>query len=50
MSCGSGSVCCGGACDGVQTDVHNCGSCGHDCMGSPCVGGVCQPVDAGQTG
>lgn len=25
-------------------DPANCGSCGHDCLGGGCAGGVCQPV------
>jgi hypothetical protein len=28
---------------GSQTDSHNCGSCGHDCLGGNCSGGLCQP-------
>lgn len=26
----------------LQTDVHNCGACGHDCRGQPCAAGACQ--------
>lgn len=26
----------------LQTDVHNCGACGHDCRGQPCTAGACQ--------
>ena len=25
----------------VQTDTHNCGTCGHDCQGQACQGGLC---------
>jgi hypothetical protein len=25
-------------------DPHNCGQCGHDCLGGTCAGGACQPV------
>lgn len=25
-------------------DPHNCGTCGHDCLGGACRAGVCQPV------
>jgi hypothetical protein len=34
------------ACDGavLTTDSHNCGACGHDCLGGQCVNGVCQPI------
>lgn len=28
----------------LQTDDHNCGSCGHDCQGSACGGGRCVPT------
>ena len=28
---------------GSQTDPHNCGSCGHDCLAGGCAGGMCQP-------
>jgi hypothetical protein len=28
----------------TQVDVHNCGICGHDCLGGACQAGVCQPV------
>jgi hypothetical protein len=31
------------ACFDPQTDVHNCGSCGHDCLGGACASGMCQP-------
>jgi hypothetical protein len=27
-----------------MVEATNCGYCGHDCLGGPCVGGVCQPV------
>jgi hypothetical protein len=26
-------------------DPHNCGACGHDCLGAPCVDGMCQPLE-----
>jgi hypothetical protein len=28
----------------LQTDVQNCGRCGHSCLGGTCGGGACQPV------
>jgi hypothetical protein len=28
----------------LRSDVHNCGHCGHDCVGGACMAGVCQPV------
>jgi hypothetical protein len=36
MTCDAGAVTPG-------TDPHNCGTCGHDCLGGACVAGVCQP-------
>lgn len=28
----------------VANDAKNCGACGHDCGGQPCVGGECEPA------
>jgi hypothetical protein len=28
----------------VSSDPHNCGACGHDCLGGACLAGSCQPV------
>ncbi len=28
----------------LQTDVHTCGRCGHDCVGGACMSGLCQPM------
>ena len=28
----------------LANDSHNCGSCGHDCLGGACASGVCQPM------
>src|SRR5580700_8934554 len=28
----------------VGTDPHNCGRCGHDCLGGACAGGACEAV------
>ncbi len=28
----------------APSDAHNCGSCGHDCGGATCQGGLCQPT------
>jgi hypothetical protein len=41
-------------CTDTQMDSHNCGRCGHDCLGGACVQGHCQAValvssDAGVT-
>jgi hypothetical protein len=31
-------------CADTQADPHNCGTCGHDCLGGACSGGTCQPA------
>lgn len=31
-------------CDAVASNPKHCGTCGHDCQGGTCSGGVCQPV------
>jgi len=47
---GGGAVCEGGRtscaklCVDLGTDGHNCGACGHDCLGGGCSGGACQPI------
>lgn len=33
-----------GACGDTSSDTHNCGRCGHDCLGGACSAGVCQPL------
>lgn len=33
---------CTGA--GIADDPHNCGACGHDCLGGACAGATCQPI------
>jgi hypothetical protein len=33
-----------GPCGDTMADAHNCGRCGHDCLGGACSAGVCQPV------
>jgi hypothetical protein len=40
------------ACEDLQTNTHNCGACGHDCLGGACAGGACQPfpIALGQRG
>jgi len=35
---------CSDTCVDVQMDSHNCGRCGHDCLGGACVSAVCQVV------
>jgi hypothetical protein len=32
----------------LTTDTHNCGRCGHDCLGGACVASMCQPVALAQ--
>lgn len=29
---------------GASDDPHDCGACGHDCLGGACTAGVCQPI------
>jgi hypothetical protein len=55
--CPHPNVCCGGTCVApatFQTDVNNCGSCGHVCPGSPggsfCCDGLCVSCPSGQPG
>ena len=43
-TCGCLESLCSSACVDPKTDSHNCGACGHDCLGGTCVGGMCQPV------
>jgi hypothetical protein len=31
----------------LTSDVKNCGACGHDCRGTPCVQGACVPIIMG---
>jgi hypothetical protein len=33
----------GNTCTSTQADKHNCGQCGHDCLGGECALGQCQP-------
>jgi len=41
--CARGYVSCGGACSHPAFDPHNCGRCGHDCLGGTCYEGQCLP-------
>ena len=34
-----------GPCGDLMTNAHNCGRCGHDCLGGACTAGVCQPFE-----
>ena len=43
--CEGGTTSCGGMCVDTQSDIHNCGACGHDCMFSACTNGACAAVD-----
>jgi hypothetical protein len=38
---GCSGTLCGGQCLDTQGDPHNCGACGHDCLGATCTGGAC---------
>ena len=44
ITCPQGQTACGSQCVDLQTDAANCGACGHDCMGSACQAGICEPV------
>jgi hypothetical protein len=35
---------CGTQCVDLTSDPHNCGKCGHDCLGGACTASTCQPV------
>lgn len=45
-ACSVGTAQCGNTCADLSSDPQNCGSCGIDCGGSPCIGGACQSVCA----
>jgi hypothetical protein len=44
----SGANCDGDPSNGCEVDLDvdskNCGACGHDCLGGPCMAGKCQPL------
>jgi len=46
-ACPSASSLFEGGCGDPATDAHNCGDCGHDCMGGACEAGACVPLPAG---
>jgi hypothetical protein len=41
--CDAGTTLCGGKCINETSDGHNCGACGHDCLGGQCVSSTCEP-------
>src|SRR5580704_16226260 len=41
---GCAQTLCGAACVDTMTDPHDCGACGHDCLGAICLSGACRPV------
>lgn len=43
-SCAAGSTSCDGRCADTSSDPHDCGACGHDCLGGACNRGACAPV------
>jgi hypothetical protein len=42
--CFDGGVACNNACVDFTSDPHNCGACGHDCLGGSCTASMCQPT------
>lgn len=42
-SCPDPQIVCSGQCVDITQDNTNCGFCGHNCTGSGCSGGLCQP-------
>jgi hypothetical protein len=38
------TACSGNSCVDTATDASNCGVCGHNCLGGPCLSGQCQPA------
>jgi hypothetical protein len=42
-ACPGGTADCNSTCANLDSDPKNCGACGHDCLGGPCVGGFCKP-------
>ncbi len=45
--CGSAGMELDGGCGDPQTDPHNCGGCGHDCLGGACEAGACVLLPSG---
>src|SRR5689334_13682087 len=39
---GCSGMVCAGVCTDTSSDPANCGKCGNDCQGAPCVDGACQ--------
>ncbi len=46
-SCASAASYLDGGCGDPLTDPHNCGACGHDCLGGACDAGACVPLPVG---
>jgi hypothetical protein len=42
-TCDGGLTACSGLCVDTTHDTHNCGACGHDCLGGACTSSACQP-------
>jgi hypothetical protein len=43
LVCDKGSTACSSACVMLDSDAGNCGFCGHDCLGTACNNGLCEP-------
>lgn len=47
FACETGLTACGNACAALGSDSANCGECGHDCLGTSCNSGLCDPATVG---
>jgi hypothetical protein len=46
---GDAGVDMGFPCTDTTSDAHNCGACGHSCLGGTCASSICQPFALGTT-
>lgn len=42
LACEKGFTACGASCVMLEADVHHCGECAHDCLGTDCNEGLCK--------
>jgi hypothetical protein len=42
LVCEIGLTVCGSSCVELDSDPQNCGTCGHDCLGTACTAGTCE--------